>query len=88
MQILHFEPSLDALSLRSDVISSIKILSHRIPNLPGERKTRGANQRSSWKTSGNGLRLRMAGYALSQQPSSSSLLLSSLELGDTNVYEP
>jgi len=26
-QILHFEPSLDALSLRSDVISSIKILS-------------------------------------------------------------
>jgi len=25
--ILHFEPSLDALSLRSDVISSIKILS-------------------------------------------------------------
>ena len=26
--ILHFEPSLDALSLRSDVISSIKILSH------------------------------------------------------------
>jgi len=27
VQILHFEPSLDALSLRSDVISSIKILS-------------------------------------------------------------
>ena len=26
-QILHFEPSLDALSVRSDVISSIKIVS-------------------------------------------------------------
>ena len=29
LQVLHFEPSLDSLSLQSDVISSIKILSHK-----------------------------------------------------------
>ena len=38
-KILHFEPSLDALSLRSDVISSIKILSLRRSL---ERRRRGA----------------------------------------------
>ena len=36
-QILHFEPSLDALSLRVDIISRIKILSslHRGRSIPG-----------------------------------------------------
>ena len=38
--ILHFEPSLDALSLRPDVISSIKILSSGTVDEPLQRKPR------------------------------------------------
>ena len=37
-QILHFEPSLGALSLRSDVISSIKIISGHHTSLSGLRR--------------------------------------------------